>query len=351
MSAAPYLEDHAFGRGPAFAVGLEEELLLVDPTTRALRPDAEAILARLDGIPRSAIDHEAYAAELEFRSPPLPDVPTAIEALREARRTARGAGATLMGAGLHPNADLGDVVLVDNERYRRVEDLMRGLIRRTPECALHVHVAMPDPEAAVSALNGLREALPLLQALGANSPFWFGSDSGMASARAAIVRSYPGRGVPRAFSDWADYVDTARAALAAGNLPDYTYLWWDVRLQPRLGTVEVREIDAQAALGDVAAIASLVHGIARRAVEAPVVEPTRSEALALSAFLAARDGLDTRLREQAGAILADLRGDADASLEEVDRLLREGSGADRQRSAFHHGGMEGLLDHLVGSTS
>jgi glutamate---cysteine ligase / carboxylate-amine ligase len=352
MSAAELdLDDHAFGRGPAFAVGLEEELLLVDPKTRALAPDAEAILSRLDATPRSVIDHEAYAAELEFRSPPVPDVATAIEALRDARRTAVDAGATLMGAGLHPDASLGDAQLVDNERYRRVEALMRGLIRRTPECALHVHVAMPDPEAAVRALNGLRESLPLLQALAANSPFWFGSDSGMASARAALVRSYPGRGVPRAFADWADYVDTARAALAAGDLPDYTYLWWDVRLQPRLGTIEVRELDAQASLRDVAAIAGLVHALARRTAETPTTSSTPTEALALSSFLAARDGLDARLRERARATLTELSGDAEASLHEVERILRDGTGAERQRKAYGRGGMTAMLDELVRATA
>jgi carboxylate-amine ligase len=361
-AAALDLDDHAFGGGAAFAVGIEEELLLVDPETHALAPAAQTILGRLGATPRSVIDHEAYAAELELRSPPSPDVPAAISALRDARRTAREAGATLMGAGLHPNAVLGDAELVDSDRYRRVEDLMRGLIRRTPECALHIHVAMPDPEAAVRALNGLREALPLLQALAANSPFWFGSDSGMASARAALVRSYPGRGVPRAFADWADYVATAQAALSAGDLPDYTYLWWDVRLQPRLGTVEIREIDAQSSLRDVAGIAALVHALARRAAESGRAAPaTRSEALALSAFLAARDGLDARaveadgrrttLRERTWTLLAALDDGGDPSLPEVERLLREGSGAARQRAAFERGGMAGLLGHLVRATS
>jgi carboxylate-amine ligase len=364
MSAdrTPDLHEHAFGTGPEFAVGLEEELLLVDPQTHALTPAAPAILGRLEGTPRTVIDHEAYAAELELRSPASPDVPSAIEALGEARSAARAAGATLMGAGLHPAGTLGDAELVDSDRYRRVEELMRGLIRRTPECALHVHVAMPDAEAAVRALNGLREALPLLQALASNSPFWFGADSGMASARAAIVRSYPGRGVPRAFRDWAEYVTTARAALAAGDLPDYTYLWWDVRLQPRLGTVEVRELDAQAPLRDVAAVAGLVHALARRAAESRAAPaPTPSEALSFSAFLAGRDGLDatvvdasgerTTLRERGRTTLSELRGDGDASLAEVERILREGSGAERQRAAYAQGGMGALLSHLIRATS
>src|SRR5205809_6990228 len=106
------------------------------------------------------------------------------------RRAAREAGATLMAAGLHPDTAFGDAELVATERYRRVADAMRGLIRRTPECALHVHVAMPDPETAVRVFNRIRAHLPLLVALSASSPLWFGTDSGLASPRFSLVRSY-----------------------------------------------------------------------------------------------------------------------------------------------------------------
>jgi len=266
--------DHAFGRAPALTVGVEEELLLVDKDTLGLSPDASTVLSKLDGLPQGTAGHEAFAAEIELRSPAAPDAEAAVGAIGQARTAAQQAGATLMGAGLHPDARLGDAELVAKDRYRRVEEEMRGLIRRTPECALHVHVGMPDADAAVNALNGLRETLPLLQALAANSPYWFGQDSGMASARAAIVRAYPGRGVPRAFANWDDYAETADQALRAGDLPDYTYLWWDIRLQPRLGTVEVRELDAQAPTDDIAAIAGLIHALALRAIEAPPQHPT-----------------------------------------------------------------------------
>jgi carboxylate-amine ligase len=349
------MTEHAFGRAPARTVGVEEELLLVDSTTYALVPDAAAVLTRLDGLPPGVAGHEAFAAEIELRSPAAPDAESATQAIREARAAARQAGATLMGAGLHPDAALGDAELVAKERYRRVENEMRGLIRRTPECALHVHVGMPDADAAVDALNGLREALPLLQALAANSPFWFGHDSGMASARAAIVRAYPGRGVPRAFANWDDYAQTADQALKAGDLPDYTYLWWDIRLQPRLGTVEVRELDAQAPLRDVAAIAGLVHALALRAIEDPPRRPTVPEALAWSAWMASRDGLDAAVLDAAGArrSLRDiaLETAADLHVEEACRIAREGNGAERQRTAFAQGAMPGLLGELVRATS
>ena len=164
-----------------------------------------------------------------------------------------------MGVGLHPDADCGDVQLVDSERYRRVEGEMRGLIKRTPECALHVHVGMPDPEAAVAASTGLREALPLIQGLGAGSAFWFGFDSGLASARSAMVRGYPGRGAPPPLRSWDEYLAELEAIGAGGGPQDHTMVWWDVRLQPRLGTIELRELDVQAGLDEAAGMAALVR--------------------------------------------------------------------------------------------
>jgi glutamate---cysteine ligase / carboxylate-amine ligase len=352
--------DHAFGSGEPFSVGLEEELLLVENRTLRLAHVADEVLPRIE-LPPGRADHEAFLAELELRSTPCLDVGRAAAQLSEARAAARAAGATLLGAGVHPDATLGDVRLVASERYERVGREMRGLIRRTPECALHVHVGMPDADAACAALTGLREALPLLQGLAASSPFWFGVDSGMASSRSAVVRAYPGRGAPPALRSWDDYLEALEATVSGGGPkdPDHTMIWWDVRLQPRLGTVEMRELDVQARLEDAAALAALVRATARRAVEAPLERPAPDQAIAWSWFRASRDGLDAEIlhdgrlvplrgvaREQVVRI-----GDDDPALEGVERILREGNGADRQRAAHARGGMPALLRHLVAETA
>ena len=133
-----------------------------------------------------------------------------------------------------------------------------------------MHVGVPDPDAAVAAMNGLRELLPLLHGLGANSPFWFGADSGMASSRAAVIRAYPGRGIPPVLDSWDEYLAALDAVRAGGGPTDHTMVWWDARPQPRLGTVELREVDVQTDLESAAAIAALARAIMRRAVEAPV---------------------------------------------------------------------------------
>ena len=348
---------HRFGEGEPFSVGLEEELLLVDADTLALAHVADEVLPGT-GLPRERIDHEAFLAEVEVRSEPAGSVGEAIGQLAEGRAAAAAAGATLMAVGLHPDARLFDVKLVESERYRQVERQMRGLIKRTPECALHVHVGVPDPEAAVAAMNGLRELLPLLHGLGANSPFWFGADSGMASSRAAVIRAYPGRGIPPVLDSWDDYLDALDAVRAGGGPTDHTMVWWDARPQPRLGTVELREVDVQTDLESGAAIAALARAIMRRAVEAPRSEAAPEQALHWSSFRAARDGLDAEiyyrgrpqpLRELAGRVLAELDRE-DPELEGVKRIIRDGNGADRQRAAHERGGMPGLLRYLADVT-
>jgi glutamate---cysteine ligase / carboxylate-amine ligase len=306
-------------------------------------------------------DHEAFACEIELRSPPRATPGEAVAALGAARRAARAAGATTMAVGLHPTAPFGDVELVRSERYARVEDSMRGLIKRSPECALHLHVGMPDPQTAIDVFNGLRERLPLLQALAVNSPWWHGLDSGMASARAAFVRAYPSRGIPRALRDWDDYESALRASAAGGGPHEYTLIWWDVRLHPRLGTVEVRELDSQPRLEDVAGLAALVQGLARLEAES-AREYAPTEAISWSAFRAARDGLDAEVladgrllsvREAARRAIAAARPHSPEpdALDEVERILSEGTGADRRRAAYGRGGMKAMLEDLVAETA
>jgi carboxylate-amine ligase len=184
-----------------FSLGVEEELHLVDGETHALTPVATDILARI-GVPEGRAAHEAYAAQIELRSPPCADASEVRTALAENRAAAMAAGATLLGAGLHPTDTWGESAIVDEPRYAEVVDSMRDLFGRTPEAALHIHVGMPDAETTIAVFNGLRRHLPLLIGLTANSPWWFGRDSGLASARWALVRSYPGRGIPPAFESW-----------------------------------------------------------------------------------------------------------------------------------------------------
>jgi carboxylate-amine ligase len=365
MTIPAAFEDHGFGRSDPFTVGVEEELLLVDPATHALSNTSSEVLAEM-GTSAASAGHEAFASEIELRTSACRTAGEARTELTSLRRAARDAGATLLGAGLHPTARWGEAPLVDSDRYRVVGQTMRGLITRTPDCALHVHVAMPDPESAVRALCGLRAHLPVLIALGANSPLWFGADSGMDSSRYAHVRAYPRRGVPPACGDYASYAASVGELMRAGGFDDYTLVWWNVRLQPRIGTVEVREIDAQARLPDVAGLVALVQALARmemdRARDRPMPSPAALDELS---FLAARDGLAARvpfeggrvrLHDVARALVERVRPHArelgsEPELDALAEILESGNGAQRQRAALADGGPRAVLELLARETA
>jgi carboxylate-amine ligase len=354
-----------FGAETDFALGVEEELLLVDPETHALEHTAVDVLARLQ-VPRnegSALP-EAFAALVELTTPVCSDAAEAASFLAGLRGYLRTVGARTIGSGLHPDGAFGDVVHYPSDRYRLIADQMRGLMERTPTAALHVHIGMPDAEAAIRACNGLRTHLPLLQALAANSPYWHGRDSGLASARAHVFRALPSSEIPPIFASFDEYAEAVETLCAAGEVPDYTFLWWDIRPAPVLGTVEVRAMDSQSSLADVAGITALVQALARRAAEEPGPWEHR-DVLTESSFRAARDGLDAclwhegTLRPVPDVARATVKLampyarelGTEAALEEVERILVDGNGAARQRAAFARGGMAELLADLTDETA
>ena len=254
-----------FGASEDFALGVEEELILVDRETHALEHSAVEMLGRLTVDPaEGAALPEAFAALIELTSPISGDASEGVASLGVLRERVHSVGAATIGAGLHPDGAFGDVVHYPSERYELIGTEMRGLMMRTPTAALHVHVGMPDADTAIRCYNGLRAHLPLLQALAANSPFWHGLDSGLATARAQVFRGLPRSEIPAAFDSFEEYIGAVDALASAGQLPDYTFLWWDIRLHPVLGTLEVRSMDSQSSLSDVAGLAALVHALTAR---------------------------------------------------------------------------------------
>src|SRR4051812_11360009 len=272
----------------SFSLGVEEELLTVAPASLQPLRATDAVLADVDPAIGS-ITGEVSDGVLELLTPVCTSVGEAIDVLGRLRRDA-GQRVRLLGAGVHPLARFGDVRLREGERYELISQTMRVLMRQTPHCGVHVHVGMPDAETAVRACNGMRTWIPLLQALGANSPYWYGGDSGLASARSVICTSFPRSGIPRAFADYDDFASTVHELRALGECPDYSFLWWDVRPHPRLGTLEIRALDAQSSLEDLAGLVALIHCLAVHEAGAPPRRAPGSEALRELSFRAVRDG-------------------------------------------------------------
>ena len=294
---------------------------------------------------------ETHAGVLELRTGVHSTVVGAVEELSGLRRRlAREVGslATMPAcAGMHPLASASETRNSRAARYRLIAETMRYLALREPTMALHVHVGVADPDDATRVLRRMRENVPLLVALAANSPFSQGRDTGFASARTVTFDGFPRTGLPRAFGSYDEYVSSIDVLIASRLVPDATHLWWDVRLQPALGTVEVRVMDAQSTVADVAPLAALIQSLARLELEGQADRaPLSTEALAENRFRAARDGLGARLfaprrgdLAPARALLKRLVEDChphaealgcSAELEHVNRLIAA-NGAIRQR--------------------
>jgi carboxylate-amine ligase len=354
--------EHRFGGSAPLTLGVEEELLLVDEGCGLVAAGAE-VLEAIDPAHRNSVSTEIFATQIELKTGVCHDADQAARELAEVRRAVVATGARLMGSGVYPG-ETGEPQLVEKARYETVKKDLAGLLA-TPPCALHVHVGMPDPETAVAVANAMRHHLPLLAALTANSPFRDGADTGLASARAAAVRSYPRFELPRAFRDYEDFLRVADQLIAAAGVSDYTYIWWDVRPHPNLGTVEVRGMDIQATPEANAAIAALIQALAAKEIDRPGAPGLTREAIEESYFQAERYGLEARVMvdestaapaaEVALGVLEEARPYAEqlggaGALEEIERIVSEGNGADRQRRVHAERGMDGLLSDLAERT-
>jgi carboxylate-amine ligase len=215
---------------------------------------------------------------------------------------------------------------------------------------MHVHVGIDDPETAIAVANGLREYVPLLVGLSANSPFWRGEETGLQSTRVPIFKAFPRVGIPPHYADWNDYAARVQRMVSAGMIGDYTYLWWDVRPHPRLGTVEIRAMDGQTRLEHTIALTALVQSLVRSLALAHADGQTTvdhpHEVLEANKWLAARYGTDARILDVSTNVVARIedltRGLLDrlgphaddlgcsAELTGVRDLLDFGNGAHRQ---------------------
>jgi glutamate---cysteine ligase / carboxylate-amine ligase len=271
--------------------------MLLDARTRSVANRIDDVLAALPANLAGHASAETHACVLELKTAPhatVADVAAELATLRPALDDLLrdDLGLRAAAAGTHPLAMRSEVAVAADPRHREIARAMGALAHREPTMALHVHVAVPDGSTAVRALDGLREDMPLLLALSANSPFWRRCDSGFASMRSPIFSMFPRVGIPRRFGTYERYVEVIDRMLPSIAVPDPTYLWWDARLQPRFGTVEVRVMDAQSRLTDVAALAALVQCLVRWHADDGGRDETEAEVLAENRFLAARDGMD-----------------------------------------------------------
>jgi glutamate---cysteine ligase / carboxylate-amine ligase len=354
--------EHSFGKSEPYTLGVEEEYMLLDGETFDLVQHVDTVLAAMVGHElESQIRPELMQSVLEIATPVCR---TASDAERELRKLrayvtsiAQEKGLRVGSAGTHPFSLFERQRITARDRYRALVDQMQYVARRELIFGMHVHVAVDDPDKAIQVVNGLLDHLAPLLALSASSPFWRGEATGLASSRQMVFSAFPRSGPPPRFRDYAEYAEVVGQLEKTGCIADYTHIWWDVRLHPRLGTVEIRICDAVTRVEEAVALAAYCQAIVKHLCERYEKGreiPSYHRILTTeNKWLAGRYGLEAPVMDLATGrrnrvavaqlvrrTLRELEPHArdlgsDRELEGIREILAKGSGADRQLRVFN----------------
>jgi len=345
-------------------LGIEEEFFIVDSEGYPTAGIDDLVYGRdpPDSIPEG-FDHELFACTIEAQTPLIETVDRAeaeLAAVREALVTHAAAdGYQIAAAGLHPAARWRELDHAQKPRYRSQLDRIQYPQHRNTTAGLHIHVGVDDPDRAVWVANQLRWYCPILLALSANSPFWDGYDTGLASARAVVFENLPNTGIPTAFEDFDAFERFERQMITHGSIADRGELWFDVRPHTEHGTVEVRAPDAQRDPERTIAFARFVHALvvdlAERHEDGESRSTLRRELLDENKWRAIRHGHDASFIDRDGSGTVSLETAVD---EACDRLGVDGirsvydaeSGSDRQRRLVETDGLDAACADLVVGT-
>jgi carboxylate-amine ligase len=248
-----------------FTIGLEEEFAIANPRSLELEhrfEDVYAACMRDDVLAESAAG-ELIASEIEIRSGRAETFAEAMAAQRERRgrlfELADGMGLALGATGTHPWANYLDQRIIDTPHYNHLGRELGWVAQRNNTWSLHLHMGIRGADRAIAVCDWMRELLPLLLAVSANSPFLDHSDTGLHTVRTEIfTRTFPRCGIPSPFGDWDRYAEFVGMLERTGSVIESTQLWWSVRPHHAFGTVEVRICDAQTRGDESFALAGLI---------------------------------------------------------------------------------------------
>jgi carboxylate-amine ligase len=354
--------DHNFGKGDPYTLGAEEEYMLLDGETLDLVQHVEAVLAATEGHelePR--VNPELMQSVLEIATPVCRTPADVERELRKLRAYVTGLAAEremrVGSAGTHPFSLFERQRITARDRYRHLVDQLQYVARRELIFGLHVHVAVDDCEKAIQVVNGLLSHLSSLLALSANSPFWRGELTGLDSSRQMVFAAFPRSGPPPRFRDYADYAEVVGQLEKTGCVADYTHIWWDIRLHPRFGTVEIRVCDAVTRVEDAVALAAFCQALVKlysERYDAGEEIPSYHRILTTeNKWLAARYGLEAPVMDLATGrrnrvpvaqlVRRTLREiepharelGAESELDGIRGILSRGNGSDRQRRVWN----------------
>jgi glutamate---cysteine ligase / carboxylate-amine ligase len=354
--------DHKFGDSPPFTLGVEEEYMLLDPESFDLVQHVDTVLTAIqNGEFTERIGPELMQSVVEISTPVCRTAGDVFAELRRLRgyvtEVARSQELRVGSAGTHPFSLFERQRITARDRYRNLVDQLQYVARRELIFGLHIHVAVDDPEKAIKVTSALLVHLPELLALSASSPFWRGEATGLASSRQMVFAAFPRSGPPPRFRDYSDYAEVVGQLEKTGCIADYTHIWWDIRLHPRFGTIEVRVMDAVTRVEDTVALAAYIQGLVKHYAErydSGTELPSYHRILTTeNKWLAARYGLEAPVMDLgtgrrnrvpvAQLIRRALREiephvrelGSERELEGIRGILDRGNGADRQLRVFN----------------
>jgi carboxylate-amine ligase len=358
--------------GPS--LGVEWELELVDLETRQLAPGANAVLAAItpDGVDEHPkAKHELLQSCVEV----ITGVCRTVEEVKadlavtvaEVAAAAEDRSMGVMCSGSHPLTDWTTQQITDRPRYAGLIDRNQWVARQLQIFGVHVHVGIRGPQKAIPIVNALLAYVPHFLALSASSPFWIGSDTGLASYRSKVFEALPTAGLPYQLSGWDEFERYMEMLISTKAIESIREVWWDIRPHPRFGTVELRICDGLPTMDEIGAVAALAQCLVDRLDS----EMDRGYTLPVppawivreNKWRAARYGLDAEIvTDVHGTVrpvrqaIADLAEDLSPiarrlgcvpELRTIGRILDGGASYQRQRRVAAKSDLTGVVDSLL----
>jgi glutamate---cysteine ligase / carboxylate-amine ligase len=356
------------------SLGVEWELELVDLETRQLASASDDVLAAIspDGEHPKA-KHELLQSCVEVITGICQTVAQAREDLAhtvaEVTKAADERNLGVMCSGTHPITDWATQRITDNARYALLVERNQWMARQLQIFGVHVHVGVRAPDKAMPIVNGLLSYLPHFLALSASSPYWIGSDTGLASYRSKVFEALPTAGLPYQLSGWPAFEKYMEALISSHAIESVREVWWDIRPHPGFGTVELRICDGLPTLDEIVCVAALaqclVERFDRQLDHGYTLPEPRPWLVRENKWRAARYGLDAEIViDNAGSLqpvteaITDLvddllpiarRLDCERELESIPRLIQRGASYQRQRAvaAANNGDLAAVVDSLI----
>jgi glutamate---cysteine ligase / carboxylate-amine ligase len=361
---------------PSFTLGIEEEYQTVDPETRDLRSHIHAeIIAKGKMILQERVKAEMHQSVVEVGTSVCANIKEAKDELKKLRREmirlARENGLRLASAATHPFGDWRVQEVTPDDRYKNIVEDMQLVARANLIFGLHVHVGVEDRETAIHMMNHARYFVPHLLALSTNSPFWLGMETGLKSYRCKVFDKFPRTNMPDFFPSWSEYDNYIKLLIKTNCIDNAKKIWWDIRPHPFFNTIEFRVCDIPMRVEETIALAALIQATVAKLYKLHAANQGfrlyRKSLLMENKWRAARYGLGGKLidfgkqqevpvRQLIGEILefvSDVVGELGSAQEVayVERILEEGSGADRQLRVFHEtNDLKQVVDYMISET-